>query len=372
MSDKYRLLDMHTNPNTTKRTRCTAEIAQKYISKEGHPKPLSETISKLPAADARHQVAVVISDAFGSVGLGCEPYLLAALYRWMLGRGRTGDTWTTYSARMCRWVRETARLSLSAQTATTPSSVSDFLFGLQALGLSERTIASHRDVLRSWFGWLEDRDLVHRSPLSREIIRAFRVDQDRVEKADGSRQALVLNEAQRVAEWALREAAPVAGLAVLLLVSASLRSSEVAALERRHLVEQEGVWYLTIPGKGKKSRRIQLEAVAVAAWQRYELASRLQGNRGPLLRAPDGGHYCTRQIQRWAKAAALVVGRSDSIASHDMRRTSLTLLVENGGTLQEAQRQAGHANIQTTVRCYVVRNRAMTARTGIEIPKEET
>ncbi len=380
MSDKYRLLDKGIGSDITSRPRSSDAHAKIYVSKEGQPTGL-ETAMQAGENDRRRQVAEVVKTLFcrrtaaTPAALACDSLLTDALFRWLVLSCRTPDSWSTYAARMWRWVATSDRRSLTAQADAGPTAVTDFLFVLEAADLSPRSIVSHRDVLRSWYGWLFDRDLVRRNPINKAVVRAFRIDHERVEKADGSRQALTLPEANAIAAWALGTATSEQGLAVLLQTSAGLRSEEVAALERRHLtqsvIEGVSVTTLNVPGKGKKTRKITLETVVEIAWCRYVKERRRQGTRGPLLVAPGGGHYNRRTIQRWAKMAAAVVGRALDISSQDLRRSALTLLIENGGTLKDAKDQGGHANLETTVRSYVIRNRVRTARTGITAPADE-
>ena len=372
MSEKYKFLDTTPPPDVATRPRSSADHVRAYVRKEGQPTAL-KTAMQAGERDRRHQVAAVVVHLFAKRGptapaaLACEPLLQDALLRWILGSCRTADSWQTYATRMWRWISHSGRRSLTAQLDANPAAVSGFLFAMEAAGAAPRTIVNHRDVVRSWYAWLFDRDLVRRSPISRDLVRAFRVDQGRVEKADGSRQVFTLTESQRISDWCLSEAGPEAGLSVLLQLTAGLRSEEVAALERRHLVEVDGVVTLTVPGKGQKLRKVELEPVAVEAWRRYVWLRRRAGVRGALLVAPGGGHYQRRSIQRWAKRAAAVVGRESEISSHDLRATAATLLRESGADARDVQRHLGHASIETTERCYVRRRSPLRASTGLAV-----
>lgn len=372
MSYKYSLLTPRTAGIALKRAECSDRIARMYRSREGDPRgAIGRILSAISgeSGDRRVHTARTVRHLFGSrvddhpAALACDPYLIDALYRWLLATCRTPDARATYSARMWRWVDHSGRRSLSAQVDAPAREVSDFLHHLESGGLAPRSVVSHRDVMRSWFRWLFDRDLVHRSPVTRDVVRSFRVDQAQVVKADGTRQSLTASEAGLVADWCMRTAAPEAGAAIMLQLTGGLRSAEVAALERRHLVERDGAWLLTIPGKGKKQRTITLEPAAVAALQRYEAAYRRTGDRGKLL--VGRGPVSTRSVQRWAKEAAAAIGREDIISSHDLRRTAATLLVRHGAAIDQVQRHLGHSSIETTRRCYVTDRPAMTATTGI-------
>lgn len=361
---------------TTKRPRCTAGIAAAYLRKEGPLVQAENAMASGPGGQPTRRVLAwtLVDELLGggsAMGLGCEPYLRDGAYRWLVACCRTPESMIAYARRMWRFCHDTGRRSLSAHTDTAPGAFSDWLFALEAAGLAPRTIVHHRDVLRSWFGWLFDRDLVRRSPITRDIQRAFRVDHASIRKADGTRQALTATEAQALVNWALTLAPPAVGLGVLLQTVGGLRSAEVAKLERRHLVEREGLTTLTVPGKGDRTRNIVCESVLVAAWRRYWQASGRQGDRGPLLRRPGGGHYRPRTIQAWAKAAAAAVGRCADISSHDLRKTAVTLLMEGGASLDQAQTYVGHSNPATTARCYVVRRRRMAATTGLTAPEPQ-
>jgi site-specific recombinase XerD len=367
---------------TAKRARCTAETARRYRNREGDPESFQRATTGQAGEggeDRRSQVAATVWHLFGPrhadqpKALACEPYLRDALYRWLLTTCRTPAAWGTYAARMWRWVAASGRRSLSNQTETTARAMSDFLYDLERGGLSPRSVVSHRDALRSWFAWLFDRDLIRRTPVTRDLVRGFRVDHAQVLKADGTRQAFTPDEAQRVADWCLSIAAPEAGVSILLQLTAGLRSAEVAELERRHLVEREvdgaAFWTLTVPGKGKKQRKVALEPIVVEAVRRYFARRRLTGDRGPLLINRGGGKLSPRQVQRFAKDAAKAVGREDIISSHDLRKTAATLLRKRGAELWQVKDLLGHSSIVLTERCYVTDKPPMNATTGIEIRK---
>lgn len=385
MSYKDHLFTDRLSTATHSKARCTVEIAQKYRCREGDPAAFQRALSGTSGTggdDRRTLVAAVVWHLFGPrseahpAALDCELYLRDALYRWLLTTCRSPASWSTYAARIWRWAAASGRRSLSAQVDASPRAVSDFLYGLESGGLGPRSVVSHRDALRSWYAWLFDRELVHRSPITRDLIRGFRVDHARIQKADGTRQAFTESEAQGVALWAFTVASPEAGASVILQLTAGLRSAEVAALDRRHLTQHPDpanptrqIWTLTVPGKGQKQRRIVLEQIAVDALSRYFEARRLTGDRGPLLLVRGGGRPSVRQVQRWAKDAAAAVGREDIISSHDLRKTAATLLGERGADLRQIQGLLGHSNLTTTTRCYVVRPRPLTTTTGIQIPK---
>lgn len=352
--------------STDRKPRCRDDIARHFRSTEADPKAIIRAFLGYGARGRRAIIGTLVEERLGtaaSYGLGCEPYLRAAACCWVLSACRTQASATTYLGHFWWWVRASGRRSLSEQVTTRTADLTDALLKREDEGRAPRYIAAGRDVLRAWFRWLYDRGLVLRSPVTKDVVRLIRIDHQAVRRGCGMREALTITQAKALLSWC-RNASANAGASVLLQASAGLRSAEVAALERRHLVEVEGVWKLTVPGKGQKARSVTLEPVVVEALARVEKECRRRGARGALLLPSRGERYQPLQVQRWAKAALVAVGMPH-LSSHALRRTCATLLIDHGATLQECQQHLGHANHVTTSRCYVTRRPAMTATTGI-------
>ncbi len=284
----------------------------------------------------------------------------------MLASCRTASSWRTYGEGLADWIAWSLKRSLHRQCDTVPRELAGYLQQLESEQLAPRTIALRRDVLRSWYSWLVELGMMVRTPVNREIRRAWRIDPSAVVIHGGRRQALTLAEGKQLATWALGKAKPEAGLAVLLQASAGLRSAEVAAAERAHLVEREiGTVTLLVHGKGRRQRTIVLEQVVVDAWRRLVAERRLTGTRGALIPRRGGGHVTPRRVQQWAKIAAHAIGRDGEISSHSLRATAGTLLREHGADLEQVADQLGHASVITTKQCYVIRPRPLAVSTGI-------
>lgn len=293
--------------------------------------------------------------------------LAHAVASWLDDVCQTEASRTTYEAHALGWFgAEPARLT--DQLTMTARDVSRHLERMQG---GDRYRSTRLQVVRSWFTWLLDHELIEKHPVNRDIKRAYRYDAKLVLKGDQQRQALTPSEAQTVVDWSLREAAPECGLAVMLMLTGGLRRAEVVRADARHWADREidgeRVVTLTVLGKGRKSRRIICEAPLIAAYERYRRARRLRGQQGALLRPLHGDRYSPFQIYWFAKQAAEVVGRRQEISSHDLRRTCASLLRKRGASDDQVREHLGHADVKTTLECYTVYGNEMMARTGLEV-----
>jgi integrase len=322
-----------------------------------------------------------------------DRWLSDALLRWMTDHAKSDASRKSYLETMSAWLGfhlcQDNHRTLTGQTQITANEVGRWLHHLEDSGkLGKRSIVHHREVLRSWFSWLLGHELLGRLPFTRAIQRSFRIDHRAIQRHDGSRQALTQAQAQRLADWALDAATPPEqGFAVLLQAISGLRSCEVVRLERRHLVIADpqihiqlekndigDIATLTVPGKGERSRKVILEPIVVQANARQDQDIVQHGGdidfpgaHRPLIGSQRSRPYSPKTIQAWAKKGLIAIGCGE-FASHDLRRTATTLLIERGATLEQCQKLLGHSSIELTNRCYVARGKPLSVTTGIRAP----
>ena len=142
-----------------------------------------------------------------------------------------------------------------------------------------------------------------------------------------------------------------------MLLGCSLRRSELAALESRHIQQRDGRWvFVDLVGKGKRIRTVPIPPFVKVAIDAWTAAAGL--SEGPLFRRVRRRKYPQRTpealsermiwhiVTKYARQTGLV----DKLAPHDMRRTCAKLCRESGGDLEQIQFLLGHASIQTTER----------------------
>lgn len=139
---------------------------------------------------------------------------------------------------------------------------------------------------------------------------------------------------------------------IALLYNAGLRRSELVALTWDDYVEQEQ--RVTIrQGKGRKARTVYVSKDTARALNNWRKASAVQ--RGAMFRAiskakrvlerPLSDQAIWYILDRRAAQAGL-----PPVRPHDMRRTTISTLLDRGVDLATVQRIAGHASPLTTAR----------------------
>lgn len=124
---------------------------------------------------------------------------------------------------------------------------------------------------------------------------------------------------------------------------------------------------LRLHEKGGKEHRVPVHHLLVEYLETYLNAAGIRGERhGPLFRSARGrtGALTGRALDpasAWAvvKRRARQADVSQALTNHSFRAIGLTAYMANGGTLEEAQELANHADARTT-RLYVRHDRKIT------------
>jgi integrase len=133
---------------------------------------------------------------------------------------------------------------------------------------------------------------------------------------------------------------------------AGLRRAEAVALDLEDFDAETGT-LLVRHGKGDKARTVYAThggRLAILAW-----LARRGIETGPLLLAvAKGGKLVPRRLSPQAvfKALAALAGRAGVAAfgPHDLRRSFISDLLDNGADLSTVAKLAGHAQVETTAR----------------------
>jgi len=240
--------------------------------------------------------------------------------------------------------------------AITADHVTAFRNHLMDASARPATVARKLTTIRAFCDHLVYHKLLERNPADTKVVRAPRV-------SGASRtQGLTAGQAERVLEAPDR--ATVIGsrdYAVLKwLLYLGLRREELCRITLGDLGEERGYRIVRITGKGQ-DRVLPVKAgVWQAAVDYLEKSGRVlsqepvstplfvptRNNRtGKLAKSLDAS-MIWRVVRRYVKTA----GIKKRISPHSLRHTAITLAMDSGATLRQAQTFSGHKDPKTTVR----------------------
>lgn len=200
--------------------------------------------------------------------------------------------------------------------------------------LKMSSIAKKLSVLKSFFGWLSDEEIIPRDPSRR--IKPPKKEQ-RLPKALTIEELEILREACLThRERALLE----------VLYATGGRLSEIQSLDKADINYQ--TMSARVIGKGNKEREVYLSYKALYHLKKY-IMSRLDADpalfvteRRPFRRVSN------RAIQRAIKMISDRSGVTKNVHPHIMRHTFATLTLNNGADISSVQALLGHSSPATT------------------------
>lgn len=200
--------------------------------------------------------------------------------------------------------------------------------------LKLNSVATKLFVLKSFFGWLTDEEIIPKDPTRK--IKSPRKGQ-RLPKALTIEELEMLREACKTnRERALIE----------VLYATGCRLQEVVNIDKDDINWDDGS--IRVIGKGNKERTVYLSFKAMYHLKKY-LSARTDNN--PALFVSQKQPYSrlsNRSIQREIKKIAQRTNIKKNITPHVMRHTFATLTLNNGADIATVQSILGHSSPATT------------------------
>lgn len=216
---------------------------------------------------------------------------------------------------------------------------------------SAPTVKQHLACLRMLFDWLVTGQVMPSNP-----AHSVRGPRHSVNK--GSTPVISSEEARALLDS--MDANSVVGLRDRALVAVMAftfaRVSAVADLKVEDYYPQKKRWWLRLREKNGKLNQMPCHHKLEAYLDAYIAAAGIrEDKKGPLFRAAIGrsGKLSNRPVSRtdvWymVQRRAVDAGLETAIGCHTFRATGITDYLTNGGTLEVAQKMAGHSNAKTT------------------------
>ena len=200
--------------------------------------------------------------------------------------------------------------------------------------LSKVTVDNIRRIFSSFFSWLEDEDLILKSPVRR--IHKVRTDTLVKETITDEQLEQLRDNCTEIRDLAL----------VDLLASTGMRVGELVRMNRTDLNFNER--QCIVFGKGNKEREVYFNARTKIHLQRY-LESRTDTNPALFVSLSKPNNRLTISgIEVRLRTIGKSVGLN-KIHPHKFRRTLATMAIDKGMPIEQVQCILGHVKIDTTL-----------------------
>ena len=134
-----------------------------------------------------------------------------------------------------------------------------------------------------------------------------------------------------------------------LMYGAGLRRSEVINMKIEHIDSKNNLIHVR-SGKGRKDRQVMLDANVLKCLREYFIEYR---PKDYLFNGQNNSpKYSVSSIQQFVKEYALKAGIKKKVHPHLFRHQFATGVLENGGSLYDAQITLGHERPSTTANVY--------------------
>jgi len=220
-------------------------------------------------------------------------------------------------------------------------------------GLARTSTARAFSSVRSFFRFLEKRDLAHNASIG--AIQTPKLPRS-VPKALSERDMAELLEQPAAATserdgWVEQRDTAI----LLLLYGAGLRIGEALGLSKGTIdsLLDHAQDTLAITGKGNKTRLVPLLPAALEALAAYRDACPFMKALGPndaFFLGARGAPLDPAIVQKRVRDLRRQLGLADSVTPHALRHSFATHLLAAGGDLRTIQELLGHASLSTTQR----------------------
>ena len=221
-----------------------------------------------------------------------------------------------------------------------------YLVSMNEKGLTKSTAARRLAAIKSFFRYLQKKDVLTQNPL--RAVSTPKIPKKLPRYLEQEDMARVLEQPEKTGEAGLRDQA-----ILEFLYGAGLRVSELMNLDLDSIDLFSG--YVRAWGKGGKERLIPLGKMALEAVKLYLQLGRPQGlaqqngrEEKALFLNLRGGRLSDRAVRSIARKYCLQAGAKEVLSPHGFRHSFASHLLDNGADLRVVQELLGHKKISST------------------------
>lgn len=260
-------------------------------------------------------------------------------------------------------IREYAEAVPKPFRDATPQDIRQFLAFKRQTGCSDVTLDNVRRILSSFFQWLEDEEVVRKSPVKR--VKAIKCEKSDKKPFSDRECALIKEQAARHGRSEmvrLRDSA-----IVELFLSSGMRVGELVLIDVADVdFERREVEVL---GKGRKRRMCYFSAEAALLMERYLQARGDDGEPAMFVAEQRSGGRRARIQISGVESRIRDIGRAAGVPKchpHRFRRTMATKNLSRGMGIEQIRDLLGHENIETTM-IYAKVDKELTRGTALRM-----
>src|SRR5580692_8447262 len=294
------------------------------------------------------ELAVVSVDSFSTPALitRASPSTRKKFFEFFTVPIRNANTRAAYYRAIQQFLAWVERAGYQDLEDIEPITVAAYIETLQRHA-APPTVKQHMAAIRMLFSWLTEKGALAMNP-------AREVKTERFSRAEGKTPAFVEGEVQKLLD--VIEASTHTGLRDRALIGTLAytfaRIGAVVNLKVEDYYPSGKRFLLRFKEKGGKEKELPVHHKLEELLDQYLKASGLEKEPGsPLFPAALGktGKLSRRRLVRTDAADMLKqAGLPAHYSPHSFRATGITNFLENDGTLEAAQRIAGHADSRTT------------------------
>jgi len=219
-----------------------------------------------------------------------------------------------------------------------PHHVQSFVNYLHRKNLAPRSIQRHLSSVRACFTYLEKHRYLTSNPVA--SIRAPKKQQKLPRLLD-------TDQAAKLLAFEARTKIQVRDKAMMeLFYSSGLRLSELVGINMSDLNLSDG--FVTVTGKGRKSRQVPLGRHANEALQKWLRFCPQFANNTPVFTGRNSNRISPRTVQSRLKHYGRTQLDDVGLHPHMLRHSFASHMLESSGDLRAIQELLGHSDISTT------------------------
>lgn len=259
--------------------------------------------------------------------------------------GCTDRTLRVYKTEIERYLEKTGKTCMDIETDDIRK-----LFAQEKLrGCSDTYIDNARRYLSSFFGWMEDEELIKRNPMRK--IKRVKMKRKKKEALTDMEIEMLRNEAKKDERDAFL---------LEFLLSTGVRAMECVNVKLEEMEENRVI----VHGKGKKDRYVYMNAKAQFALKEY-LQTREDDNIYLFPKRKNNKnigknwyknkelvdekeHMSEETVNSIVKRLGVKAGIKSRSHAHKYRRTCATIALRNGMPIEQVSKMLGHEDVGTT------------------------